>query len=52
MDNQTVMDNFFALYKTLLDEVGLNDKPAQILNAYKLGIDLNSKAGKLVLGST
>ena len=28
MNNQTVMDNFFVLYKTLLDEIGLTDKPA------------------------
>lgn len=40
-------DNFFALYKTLLD-----DKPTNIFNADESGIDLNSKAGKVVVAST
>ena len=51
MNNQTVMDNFFKMYKDLLDEIGLIDKPAHIFNADKSGIDLNSKASKVVVAS-
>ena len=40
-------DNFFALYKILLD-----DKSTNIFNADESGIDLNSKAGKVVVAST
>ena len=49
MNNQNVMNQFFALYKELLDETGLTNKPAHIFNADESRVDLNSKAGKVLV---
>ena len=49
MNNQTVMDKFFLLYKSLLDETGLIDKPSHIFKADESGLDLNSNVGKVVV---
>ena len=49
MNNQTVMDKFFLLYKILLDKKKLIDKPSHIFNADESGVDLNSKVGKVVV---
>ena len=46
MNNQTVKNNFFSLYKELLNETGLFNQPAHIFNA---GIDFSSKAGKVII---
>ena len=49
MNNQTVMDKFSLLCKSLLNETGLIDKPSHILSAGKSGVDLNSKVRKVVM---
>ena len=51
MNNQNVMNQSFALYNELLDETGLTNKPAHIFNADESGVDLNSKAGKVLVHS-
>ena len=43
MNNQTVMNNIFSLCK------GLFNQPAHIFNADESGVDLNSKAGKVII---
>ena len=48
MNNQTVMNSFFSLYKELLDETGLSNQPAHIFNPDESGVDLNSNAGKVI----
>ena len=51
MINQNVMNQFFALYKELLDETGLTNKPVHIFNADESEVDLNPKAGKVLVHS-
>ena len=41
-----------ALFKTLLDEIRLTDRPANTFNVDESGIHLNSKARKVVAAST
>ena len=48
MNSQAAMNNFFSLYKELLDETGLSNQPAHIFNPDESGVDLNSKAGKVI----
>ena len=43
------MNNFFLLYKEMLDETRLFNQPAYISNADESGIVLNSKAGKVII---
>ena len=43
MNNQTVMKNIFSLCKRLFNQ------PAHIFNADESGVDLNSKAGKVII---
>ena len=43
------MDKFFELYKGELDRLELLDKPDHIFNADESGIDLNARAGKVIV---
>ena len=51
MNYENVMKNFFTLYKDLLDETGLIGKPSHIFFADESGVDVNSKAGKVVVAT-
>ena len=37
------------IYRSLLDETGLIDKPSPIFNADESGVNLNSKVGRVVV---
>ena len=49
MNNQVVMDNFFELYKSKLDRLGLLHKPDHIFNVDESGIDLNARTKKVIM---
>ena len=49
MNNQVAMDKFFELHKSKLDRLHLLHKPDHIFNADESGIDLNARAGKVVV---
>ena len=59
MNSQTVMTNFSALYKDLLDWTGLIDRPSQIFNTEEWGVFntgewgvyWNSKVRKFVIAT-
>ena len=55
MDNENVMKNLFTLYNDLLDdlldETGLIYKPSHIFNGDESVVDLNSKAGMVVVAT-
>ena len=49
MNNRVVMDNFFELYKSERDRLGLLHKPDHIFNVDESGIDLNARTKKFIM---
>ena len=51
MCNQNVMDAYFALYKELLENTGLMNKPAHIFNADESAVNLSARTGKVIVAA-
>ena len=49
MNSPVVMDKFFELYKSELGRLDLLHKLDHIFNADESGIDLNARAGKVIV---